>query len=355
MEFIKPGISINFLGKRKIAFSLSIAMVIATIFFLIWRGGPNYGVDFSGGILIQVKLKSMRSPSEIREAIKSLQLQDSIIQEFGEEGQFEYLIRVRGTDIKLTGLSEKVKQALMAQLGEEVDIRRVEMVGPKVGEDLRQKALFAIFYAILFIAIYISGRFELKWLMSIIMALSLTFIVYIVSGFGASVTWLILMALMVTIGLCWFLKLKYAMGAILALIHDITITVGAFALTNREISLPIIAAFLAIVGYSLNDTIVVFDRIRENLKKFRRRSLEEVMNTSINETLSRTILTSTTTLIVVVALFILGGGVIHDFAFAILIGILVGTYSSIFVASPIILVWEGSFTERAKAKKGARK
>ncbi|MBW2184590.1 MAG: protein translocase subunit SecF [Deltaproteobacteria bacterium] len=355
MEFIKPGININFLGKRKIAFSLSIAMVIATIFFLIWRGGPNYGVDFSGGILIQVKLKSMRSPSEIREAIKSLQLQDSIIQEFGEEGQFEYLIRVRGTDIKLTGLSEKVEQALMAQFGEEVDIRRVEMVGPKVGEDLRQKALFAIFYAILFIAIYISGRFELKWLMSIIMALSLTFIVYIVSGFGARVTWLILMALMVTIGLCWFLKLKYAMGAIIALIHDVTITVGFFALTNREISLSIIAAFLTIVGYSLNDTIVVFDRIRENLKKFRRRSLEEVMNTSINETLSRTILTSTTTLIVVVALFILGGGVIHDFAFAILIGILVGTYSSIFVASPIILVWEGSFTKRAKAKKGARK
>jgi len=355
MEFIKPGININFLGKRKIAFSLSIAMVIATIFFLIWRGGPNYGVDFSGGILIQVKLENKRSPSEIREAIKSLQLHDSIIQEFGEEGQFEYLIRVRGTGIKLTGLSEKVKQALMAQFGEGVEIRRVEMVGPKVGKDLRQKALFAIFYAILFIAIYISGRFELKWLMSIIMALSLTFIVYIASGFGVGVTWLILVALMVTIGLCWFLKLKYAMGAIIALIHDITITVGAFALTNRELSLPIIAAFLAIVGYSLNDTIVVFDRIRENLRKFRRRSLEEVMNASINETLSRTILTSTTTLSVVVVLFILGGGVIHDFAFAILIGVLVGTYSSIFVASPIILVWEGSFTQRVKAKKGARK
>jgi preprotein translocase subunit SecF len=311
-------------------------------------------VDFSGGILIQVKLKSVRSPSEIRDAIKSLQLQDSIIQEFGGEGEFEYLIRVRGAEIKLTGLSEKVRQALMAQFGEEVEIRRVEMVGPKVGEDLRQKALFAIFYAILFIAIYISGRFELKWLMSIIMALSLSLIVYIVSGFGVGITWLILVALMVTIGLCWFLKLKYAMGAILALIHDITITVGAFALTNREISLPIIAAFLTIVGYSLNDTIVVFDRIRENLRKFRRRNLQEVMNTSINETLSRTILTSTTTLIVVLALFILGGGVIHDFAFAILIGILVGTYSSIFVASPILLVWEGSSTERAKARKGAR-
>jgi preprotein translocase subunit SecF len=141
------------------------------------------------------------------------------------------------------------------------------------------------------------------------------------------------------------------MGAIIALIHDVAITVGAFALTDREISLSIIAAILTIVGYSLNDTIVVFDRIRENLKRFRRKDLELVMNASINETLSRTILTSTTTLIVVLALFILGGGVIHDFAFAILVGVLVGTYSSIFVASPIILVWERGFGKMMNNKK----
>ena len=351
MEFIRSGINIDFIGKRKTAFAFSIGMIIATFFLLIWRGGPNYGVDFSGGILIQVKMQNKYSPSDIREALIPIQLEDSIIQEFGEKGEFEYLIRVRRTDIKLTGLSNQVKEALMSHFGEGVELRRVEMVGPKVGKDLRQKALFAIFYAILFIAIYISGRFELKWLMSIIMALSLAFVVYIMSGLGLSVTWLILVALMVTLGLCWFLKLKYAMGAIIALIHDVIITVGAFALTNREISLSIIAAFLTIVGYSLNDTIVVFDRIRENLRRFRRRSFEEVMNTSINETLSRTILTSTTTLIVVVALFILGGGVIHDFAFAILIGILVGTYSSIYVASPILLVWEGRFIQSVKAKR----
>jgi len=249
-------------------------------------------------------------------------------------------------------LSDKVKKTLASQLGEEVEIRRVEMVGPKVGEDLRQKALFAIFYAILFIAIYISGRFELKWLMSIVMALSLAFVVWIASTFGVSVTWLILISLVVTLGLCWALKLKYAMGAVIALIHDVTITIGAFALTNREISLAIIAAFLTIVGYSLNDTIVVFDRIRENLRRFRRRGFEEVINASINETLSRTILTSTTTLIVVVALFILGGGVIHDFAFAILVGILVGTYSSIFVASPILLIWESQVARKVKGRKG---
>ena len=160
-----------------------------------------------------------------------------------------------------------------------------------------------------------------------------------------------MVALIVTIGLCWFLKLKYAMGAIIALIHDVTIVIGVFALTDREISLSIIAAFLTIVGYSLNDTIVVFDRIRENLKRFRRKKLGDVINCSINETLSRTILTSATTLIVVVALYILGGGVIHDFAFAMMIGILMGTYSSIFVASPIIFVWEGAFDKVRKVRK----
>ena len=346
MEFIKPGININFIGRRNIAFALSSMMIIATIFLLIWRGGPNFGVDFSGGVLIQVKLDQNRMPSKIRSALAPVQLEDSIIQEFGEEGQHEYLIRVRRTDIELAGLSDKVRQALISEFGQGVEMRRVEMVGPKVGEDLRQKALFAIFYAILFIAIYISGRFELKWLMSIIMALSLAFVVYVFSSFGVPITWLIVIALIVTLGLCWSLKLKYALGAIIALIHDVTITIGAFALTEREISLAIIAAFLTIVGYSLNDTIIVFDRIRENLRRFRRRPFEEIMNKSINETLSRTILTSTTTLVVVLALFILGGGVIHDFAFAMLVGVIVGTYSSIFVASPIILVWESKFAKK---------
>ena len=347
MEFIKPGTNIDFIGKRKAAFMFSVMMIVATVILLIWRGGPNYGVDFSGGVLIQVKLDQKRAPSELKSALESVHLQDSIIQEFGEEGQFEYLIRVRKTEIELAGLSDEVKNALMSELGQGIEIRRVEMVGPKVGEDLRQKALFAIFYAILFIAIYISGRFELKWLMSIVMALSLAFVVYVTSSFGMSVTWLILTALIVTLGLCWFLKLKYALGAIIALVHDVTITVGVFALTDREISLSIIAAFLTIVGYSLNDTIIVFDRIRENLRRFRRRPFEDIMNGSINETLSRTILTSTTTLVVILALFILGGGVIHDFAFAILIGIIVGTYSSIFVASPVLLIWEGKFTKSA--------
>ncbi len=354
MEFIKPGINLDIIGKRKIALTFSLLFIFATVFLLIWRNGPNYGVDFSGGILIQVKLEKKQAPSDIRTALEAIQLQDSIIQEFGEEGQFEYLIRVRSADIQLAGLDESVKEALISHFNAGADIRRVEMVGPKVGKDLRQKALFAIFYSILFIAIYISGRFEHRWLMSIAMALSLALVVYIASSIGTSVTWLILIALLITLGLCWLLRLKYAMGAIIALIHDVTITVGAFALTDREISLSIIAAFLTIVGYSLNDTIVVFDRIRENLSRFRRRNFEEIMNASINETLSRTLLTSTTTLIVVIALFVLGGGVIHDFAFALLIGIIVGTYSSVFVASPILLVFQSRFSEKPKVNKGSR-
>ncbi|MCP4683263.1 MAG: protein translocase subunit SecF [Desulfobacterales bacterium] len=349
MKFIKTGININFVGRRKMTFVLSSIMIISTFLLLIWRGGPNLGVDFSGGVLVQIKLDQKRTPSEIRGALESVQLQDSIIQEFGEEEDFEYLIRVRDTNIQLTGLSDRVEQAMLNELGQNVETRRVEMVGPKVGKDLRQKALFAIFYAILFIAVYISGRFELKWLMSIVMALSLALVVYIFSSFRVSVTWLILIALLVTIGLCWSLKLKYALGAIIALIHDVVVTVGAFALMDKEFSLPIIAALLTIVGYSLNDTIIVFDRIRENLRRFRRRPFEEVMNTSINETLSRTILTSTTTLVVVLTLFILGGGVIHDFAFAMMVGVIVGTYSSIFVASPILLIWETKFFKRKRA------
>lgn len=349
MEFIKPGTNIDFLGRRKAAFVFSALLLLATFVLLIFRGGPNYGVDFTGGVLVQVQFDRSRSPAEIKSALSPINLQDSIVQEFGKAGQNEYLIRVRETDVELAGLSNQVERTLEAQFGEGIQIRRVEMVGPKVGEDLRQKALFAIFYAILFIAIYISGRFELKWLMSIVMALSLALVVYLASSFGVSVTWLIVIALVVTLGLCWVLKLKYAMGAIIALIHDVMITMGAFALTNREISLSIIAAFLTIVGYSLNDTIIVFDRIRENLRRFRRRPFEQVMNSSVNETLSRTILTSTTTLVVVLALFILGGGVIHDFAFAILVGVLIGTYSSIFVASPVLLIWEGKFFSSTRA------
>jgi preprotein translocase subunit SecF len=342
MEFIKPDIHINFIDLRKIAFLLSGALIAITFVLLLARGGPNYGVDFAGGILIQVRFNQKITTNEIREALRTIALGDSYIQEFGERGTNEYLIRVSRGDIDLSGLEKELNQALNSTFGEQnVEVRRIEMVGPKIGKDLREKALFAIFYALLFMVIYISGRFEYKWTVSIIMAACLAFGVYIIAAIGLSVLWLIAAALLITIGMCWFLQLEYALGAIVALFHDVIITMGAFALTNREVTLPVVAALLTIVGYSLNDTIVVFDRIRENFRRYRGRNLPEVINRSINETLSRTLLTSATTLIVVACLFILGGGVIHDFAFALLIGIIVGTYSSIFVASPVLLIWSG--------------
>jgi len=218
----------------------------------------------------------------------------------------------------------------------------VEMVGPQVGQDLREKALFAMFYALLFITIYISGRFELKWILSGIVAAVLIGAVYVLSLFDVSIPILIAAALVVALFVFWIFELKYAMGAIVALIHDVVITVGIFSLSDKEFTLPIIAALLTIIGYSLNDTIIVFDRIRENLKKFNRQALDTNINKSINETLSRTILTSLTTLAVVICLFLLGGGIIHDFAFALIIGIMAGTYSSVFVASPILLAWHRS-------------
>jgi preprotein translocase subunit SecF len=239
------------------------------------------------------------------------------------------------------GVSLKVQKALESSTGNEVKIRRVEMVGPQVGKDLREKALFAMFYALLFITIYISGRFELKWVLSAVMAGALMGAVYLLSLFNVSVPYLMAAALIVTLSLFWFLELKYAMGAIVALIHDVTITVGIFSIFDIEFTLPIIAALLTIIGYSLNDTIIIFDRIRENLRKHQKKTPELLINRSVNETLSRTILTSSTTLVVVVALFVLGGGIIHDFAFAMIVGIFIGTYSSIYVASPILLAWQG--------------
>ena len=214
------------------------------------------------------------------------------------------------------------------------------MVGPQVGKDLREKALKAMFYALLFITVYISGRFELEWLKSAVMAVALIGAVYVFGLWDVSIPFLILIALMVALGLFWILNLRFAMGAIVALIHDVTITVGVFSLFNKEFTLPIIAALLTIIGYSLNDTIIVFDRIRENSKKLHKKPLATVINRSINETLSRTLLTSLTTLMVVITLFVLGGGIIHDFAFALLVGVLIGTYSSIYVASPILLAWQ---------------
>lgn len=341
MQFIKPDININFISKRKIAFFISLAMILISITSLLIHKGPRYGVDFSGGTLIQVKFSAPESLKNIKSGLASIDLGKSSVQQFGDQKDNEYLIRTDMSVITSQGFASKVQKALEASTGNEVDIRRVEMVGPQVGKDLREKALFAMFYALLFISIYISGRFELKWVLSGVMAGALMGAVYLLSVFNVSVPYLIAAALIITLSLFWFLELKYAMGAIVALIHDVTITVGIFSIFDKEFTLPIIAALLTIIGYSLNDTIIVFDRIRENMRKYHKNPMEFIINRSVNETLSRTILTSLTTLVVVVALFSLGGGIIHDFAFAMIVGIIIGTYSSIYVASPILLAWHG--------------
>jgi preprotein translocase subunit SecF len=340
MQFIKPDINVDFVGKRKIAFSVSLAMILISIASLVIHKGPRYGIDFAGGTLIQIKFDKPVSVNNIKSGFSAINIGRTSVQRFGEKSEDEYLIHIDRTGVTSEGYSAKLQKALKTSTGANATIRRVEIVGPKVGKDLRGKALFAMFYALLFIAIYISGRFEFKWVLSGVMAGVLMGAVYLLSIFDVSVPILIVAALVVTLVLFWVMDLKYAMGAIVALIHDVTITVGLFSLFNKEFTLPVIAALLTIIGYSLNDTIIVFDRIRENLRKYQKNPLEIVINRSVNETLSRTLLTSGTTLVVVVALFVLGGGIIHDFAFAMLVGIVVGTYSSIYVASPILIAWQ---------------
>jgi preprotein translocase subunit SecF len=341
MQFVKPDVNINFIGKRKIAYLVSAVMIVISIGSLIYHGGPRLGIDFQGGTLIQVKFLAPVKIAAIKAGLRDIDLGKSSVQKFGDSESSEYLIRTDSSVMTSEGFSADVQKALASSTGSEVEIRRMEMVGPQVGQDLREKALFAMFFALLFITIYISGRFEFKWMISGIMAAALIGAVYVLTLLKVSIPWLIIGALIVTLVLFWFLELKYAMGAIVALVHDVTITVGLFSLFDKEFTLAIIAALLTIIGYSLNDTIIVFDRIRENLRKYHKNPLEVILNRSVNETLSRTLLTSLTTIFVVLALFVLGGGIIHDFAFALIVGIVVGTYSSIFVASPILLAWQG--------------
>ena len=341
MQFIKPDININFIGKKNIAFAVSVIMIAISIASLVIHRGPRYGIDFAGGTLIQIKFVKQVNLDDVKSGLASIELGKSSVQQFGEAKENEYLIRTNKSVMTNEGFSEDIINAVKSSTGTDVEIRRTEMVGPQVGKDLREKALFAMFYALLFITIYISGRFELKWMLSAVMAAALMSAIAFFKLFNVSIPVLIAVALAVTLLLFWFFKLKFAMGAIVALIHDVAITMGIFSMCNKEVTLPIIAALLTIIGYSLNDTIIVFDRIRENRRKYHKNSMDIIINKSINETLSRTILTSFTTLVVVVALLVLGGGIIHDFAFAMTIGILIGTYSSVYVASPILLAWQG--------------
>ncbi|HUT51767.1 MAG TPA: protein translocase subunit SecF [bacterium] len=327
MELIKPGTKINFIGYMLHAVGISgLAILISLIGILVWPG-PNWGIDFAGGAEMQVSFNKPIEMGRLRSAVESLGLGEVKVQrwmEIGEDESNKYLIRMEELAVDEaemesnpepragdtagaaeSGASGKSASMVEAKLAEvfgqgSFEVMKTDFVGPRVGKELRNKGFLSLFVANFLILIYITLRFEFR----------------------------------------------FAVGAVIALVHDVTITLGAIIWTHREVNLTTIAALLTIIGYSLNDTIVIYDRIRENQRKMRRLTFGEIINVSINETLSRTILTSFTVFIVVLFLFLLGGGVINDFAFAMLVGVVVGSYSTIYVASAFV-VW----LESLRAKK----
>ena len=305
MDFIKPDINVDFINRRRLALICSLVVALIGIGSLVIKGGPLYGIDFAGGTLVQVRFDQAPDVGAIRDALGEEGLGSSVIQSLGED---KVAIRLKSEEDQADTVSDDVFAILANRFGQgSVSLELVEMVGPQVGADMRRKGILSILYAMVGILIYITMRFQFR----------------------------------------------FALGAIAALVHDITITVGVFSMLDKEFTLPIIAALLTIIGYSLNDTIVVYDRIRENIRRTPKEKLAVVVNKSINQTLSRTILTSGTTLIVVACLFVLGGEVIHDFSFALMVGVLVGTYSSIYIASPILLLGgKGSAAARTSIRQG---
>ena len=312
MEFLRAQTSIDFLGRRRSAVLISGLLIVISIVSIAVRG-LNFGIDFTGGTLVEVAYSEPVAVEDVRAALNSAQIENALVQHFGTAS--DVMIRLPVTTDDTAQLSSTVVAALRSPFGESLDetrpgqvqqcvvasgvtedchvqMRRVEFVGPQVGDELTEQGTLAMLYALLGILIYVAWRFE------------------------------------------W----RFAVGSVAALIHDVVITVGVFSILQLEFSLAVLAALLAVIGYSLNDTIVVFDRIRENFRKMRKGSAVSIMNASLNQTLRRTILTSVTTLLVVLTLLLVGGEVIRGFAAALFIGVLVGTYSSIFVASPTVLV-----------------
>ena len=299
MRFFRNA-NFDFLSMRKRAYIFSGALILVGIGSLVLHGGPRYGVDFTGGTLIQVEFAQETSVSDLRSILSSAGMENAQIQQFGESNEF--LIRTQDFE----GIVDEVSGLLHENYGADGFTMSTDAVGPKVGSELQRKAGIAILMSFALTLIYLAFRFE------------------------------------------W----RFGVAAIIATFHDITITIGFISLLNIEITLATVAAILTILGYSLNDTIVVFDRIRENLKKRRKDRYEDIINSSVNETLPRTVLTSGTTLATLLALFILGGTVVRPFALVLIIGIVIGTYSSIFVASPALLEIEER--SRRKDKKAGR-
>ena len=275
----------NFMGKRKLTSLISGFLLVASIASLSLQG-LNLGIDFTGGTLIELGYQQSANLDQIRQNLTQSEFKDAIVQYFGTAN--DVLIRIPPRE----GLnSAEVSNQVLSLLGSDAEMRRVEFVGPQVGEELKDDGGLAMIYALVGIFIYVALRFQRR----------------------------------------------FSVGAIAALVHDVVITLGFFSVTQFDFDLSVLAAILAVIGYSLNDTIVVFDRVRENFRKLRETQPVEVFNFSINQMLSRTLITSLTTMLVLIALFIFGGEIIHSFATALIIGVLVGTYSSIYVASPVTL------------------
>ena len=285
--------NINFVSKFRKANIVSIIIFILSVIFITLKG-LNYGIDFKGGTLIELRTEKSIQANLIRESLNSMNLGDVNVKKFGKDG--DYLIKVEQKNTN-NNLIPEIKKTLMDNLNADVDFRRVENVGPKVSSELLESSIIAISLALAAMLFYIWVRFE------------------------------------------W----QFSVGSIIALFHDVVITLGIFSILSLEINLSIIAAVLTIVGYSMNDTVVIYDRIRENLFKYTKISIGDVSNLSINETLARTIITSVTTLLALLSIYILGGEILRGFSFAMILGVIIGTYSSIFVASPILKFFKVSY------------
>ena len=282
----------NFSSKFRYANIFSATLFFLSIILITFKG-LNYGIDFKGGTLIELRSNNTEA-SSIRDILKNMELGDVNVKKFGKEGDFLIKVEQKGDNNKLI---PEIKKNLSDNLNSDINFRRVENVGPKVSAELLQSGILAISLSLAAMLFYIWIRFE------------------------------------------W----QFSVGSIIALFHDVIITIGIFSLLSLEINLSIIAAVLTIVGYSMNDTVVIYDRIRENLGKFHKLNISDIANLSINETLARTIITSVTTLLALLSIFILGGEILRGFSFAMILGVLIGTYSSIFVASPILKYFKVSY------------
>lgn len=353
MEIIKPGTNINFMGQWKIACTLSILMIVACVVSIIYHGGLRYGVDFAGGTEILIGFESKVDIAAVKESLEEAGIPNASVQESKMGDTTLMQVRTGVAVDSESGMTAKLEEIMKKSTGVTATVLSTDIVGPQVSQDLRSQAILALFYTLLFIMVYISGRFEKKWLLSAGVAAIFLAVVYLLPKLVEAlfkvhlpITVFILLAFIICLLVFWILGMPYGMGAAIGLVHDVIIMVGVFSILDIEFNLPILAAILTIVGYSLNDTIIIYDRIRENLASKEKRTFVELINKSINETLSRTILTTVTTLLVVLALLFLGGGVIYYFSLALMIGITVGIYSTIYVACPLLLLWESRQMEQ---------